>query len=74
MQHAGSIEACTELSEWVRSTYVRRAPGEPAEVGSAVKGWSEVKCLHFFVDRTLVQTTSGNALKAVPSSKSDWSS
>ena len=36
-----------------------------------VEGWSAVSTLFLYI-RPLVQTTSGNALKALPSSNSDW--
>ena len=54
---------------------VRRAQGEPVKIGSAIpkKQKGGAKCLHFFLYiGPFVQTTSGNASKAVPSSKSDW--
>ena len=56
------------------SRVVRRAPGEPADsrvsYPQEVEGWSEVSTTFLYIG-SLVQTTSGNASKAILSSKSD---
>ena len=55
---------------------VQRAQGEasPGQVSypQEVEGWSEVSTHIFLYIGLLVQTTSSNASKAVPFSKSDW--
>ena len=59
-----AVEACAKMN---RPTPCRGRVSYPHEV----EGWSEVSTLFSYIG-LLVKTTSGDASKADPSSKSDW--